>query len=1563
MGNVTAVPLPRGELSWGNDPFLKCNYSCHVAACQTGCAGLRPPTEDCDQRCSTTGADDSCRQGCHAVLDSILRRIQVVLNTVQAASTFVQGQGLRVDWTFEQGFSPVIGQIAPNVSWYTQHRSLRRSSPSGWRWTAVGAQGFRGDPPRTTVFLPDVDDEEIEIRLAVSFKSHVLASSSSTQKIDAAASPPQKPVISASLQIRDDQYLICWDEFLKVKRSYRIALFDAEDEEVYSDTVESVCHAFRHLIPGASYRATITDSRVKDSTATQSVHVELQKLDTAEKKSESLLLANSTHIFFLDSVDDYLLGTDPVELPLRLPENEKIAAIAAAAVNQIFIGTSQGKIFRRELGSDDPLAEEIGAPSTDGAPIKQLAVDFMQEKVYALFNDQVIRCDFLTCANETASSIKGVAQLAIDSWNGYIYYLNTQGLLFAQPLFPLTDQLAQLGDTHTPEAIVLPSPAAAITVDYVVGQLVIILQNGSAYGYDLVDHSLKNMRESRLSKQSYADVVRLVAKNGRLFYSSKCTSHPSGVCLYGEEQKPDTNAKGEHLLNLNPYLYSGELVDLSWLGDFERPVTVPQPASVGLITSATSAKVTWENPKLYPFQAPSDTWRRLQYECDLTAEGAEETPEHFLNITGNEQLISAISFGVGYRANVRVCWRSVCSPYANSSSAAFAPYQENPVITYAKVNDKFEALGVLGEKLTSVSVKPEQLPTKADESVVFDSFTGNIYRSNGSESTVEWVNDSGEVIGRINSAGVRWLSLMPNRAILLAASRYSVVAYRLLGTIEQQFYTCESNVTECAQVVGMATDDASGEVFFLLEDSKGAIQLFTASQDVQQPYLVATVTNFPRITQLLVVKEKLMFVTEDGKVGFCDKALGNININYATTNIVQIALNLTYTANEQSFEFDGPIAMGSSQRHEVKWYVKPQFIRGKILYKITMHRGPSDPNPFVDAAISHQYFIPSELLDEWDSKQKFDVVIDAITPWARKSVNGTGLFAPSKPPTAPLHPKLFVTQQMTPDGQRAFVQFAWQEPKEWNGQPFGYSVKCMEDEVLSQLENVTRVKMYSFAVKPGAQVSCQVAATNEPFEFDTIGVYTTAVKADSNNLNPLIKLFAIDATDNLVEVENWLNATTKRRKRRQAPSVTQAVDFIDDKLFAIRKESASQQLFLLQMSTVDVDSLLLKVSIKGDVGQVLGMASDWLANRLLVVGNGNIYRIDLDDLKSASLVMPRKLLALSSSARDAKDLLFDPFTNTAYILTTSNALIAVDLHTSTEENLSVTIDCLKEKPLKAIAAEFIWNSPKSPFIYALSSTGLIHFNPTAKECTDVEVDWSQITGGIDAVSSLSLADKDLIFGTPTGVTLYNSTSQKSSDVPAKNAPFKSILAVSQASQPYPDRSCFELPPGGDIDFSVKNRGRSGAIVTVTPPTTAAACQDLSLPQTEYEVLFKRRDSEKTKHVTSFENTIQINEDVLDLDTDYEVAVTWRNRFSQPKDLSRTKPLTTGFGYPSAPKSAQAYSLSPDTILVFWSLPDRPNAPLDELRYRITVQSSTQAAAAAGGIAYADGKFAAASSPN
>jgi hypothetical protein len=161
--------------------------------------------------------------------------------------------------------------------------------------------------------------------------------------------------------------------------------------------------------------------------------------------------------------------------------------------------------------------------------------------------------------------------------------------------------------------------------------------------------------------------------------------------------------------------------------------------------------------------AQTDTWRRLVFKCELYADGSEEPAEEFIKITKNEQLISTVSSGVGYFVKVRACWNSVCSSFVNSSSTAFAPYQqgkecfsifptkrcifsaENPVIAYTNTGDKLQALGILGEKLTSVVVNrkqlvcavtsirvlsAEKLPKKSDESVVFDPLTGNIYRSN-----------------------------------------------------------------------------------------------------------------------------------------------------------------------------------------------------------------------------------------------------------------------------------------------------------------------------------------------------------------------------------------------------------------------------------------------------------------------------------------------------------------------------------------------------------------------------------------------------------------------------------------------------------------------------------------------------------------------------------------------------------------------------------------------------------------------------------------------------------------
>lgn len=56
------------------------------------------------------------------------------------------------------------------------------------------------------------------------------------------------------------------------------------------------------------------------------------------------------------------------------------------------------------------------------------------------------------------------------------------------------------------------------------------------------------------------------------------------------------------------------------------------------------------------------------------------------------------------------------------------------------------------------------------------------------------------------------------------------------------------------------------------------------------------------------------------------------------------------------------------------------------------------------------------------------------------------------------------------------------------------------------------------------------------------------------------------------------------------------------------------------------------------------MTSDWVANRLLFVGNQDLMQITLENLQTQSAVTPKQLLNLSIGATDAKQLAFDPFT-------------------------------------------------------------------------------------------------------------------------------------------------------------------------------------------------------------------------------------------------------------------------------------------------------------------------------
>lgn len=65
-----------------------------------------------------------------------------------------------------------------------------------------------------------------------------------------------------------------------------------------------------------------------------------------------------------------------------------------------------------------------------------------------------------------------------------------------------------------------------------------------------------------------------------------------------------------------------------------------------------------------------------------------------------------------------------------------------------------------------------------------------------------------------------------------------------------------------------------------------------------------------------------------------------------------------------------------------------------------------------------------------------------------------------------------------------------------------------------------------------------------------------------------------------------------------------------------------------------------------------------------------------------------------------------------------------------------------------------------------------------------------------------------------------------------------------------------------------------------------------------------------------------------------MTVSWFNRFSPPSPPSEPQTLRTGYGFPSSPQEPAAFALTPDTVLLYWKLPLKLNAPIPEIKYRV-----------------------------
>ncbi|XGW06355.1 hypothetical protein V3C99_016566 [Haemonchus contortus] len=1555
-----AFPLARGEFTWNQEDLSKCDYNCRVNSCHHGCHDLDEPLSKCETRCTEEGITfDSCAQGCHAVEHAFLVQVQELLYQITVTIDALD-ESLRLRWQFPENLLAQVQEVAAaDVGWYAQSRPS--DGKTGWRWTALPPTAFRNSTLSTEINIPFEPTTHLQVRLALSYRNRIGVSRAITYQMPLRV-VPSRLEISSQLQVAVDKVAICWKAEASMTQ-FKIALATLDGNSLFTETTDKKCYLLESLPKENCCLATVTDVTTEEQQ--QSANVKLDIIQPAAPPEEMvpaptrLVLSTGTHLLQMRNTDDYIVSEEPLAIPFEIPEGDSITSVEGISSTSLVVGSNRGSVWLLSLEYNDTViyttptvirqSDEVEHPAT------QIEYDSMQNAIYVVLNDKgIARC---TLENPScyvlpnSDSLNPIRTVAVDSMNGFLYFLGADHQIYRSELLPFEKVENYQLSTVTPFSDIPPS--TAIEIDREKFQLLAALQNGTILAKNLISGKLTAKRSGE-----YHAVKRLLIEKNRMFWwREKCGDTPlDEMCFYSEDGQKDAGDA-----HFSRYLYSGKIVDFALLSDAILPPTLTPPEKIGLVMSDLRAKISWIPPVNLPFQASGNSWRNISYEVRLVPSGNPDSPVA-VKMSNDTSVMVPVSPSSEYTASVRVCWNSVCSPFVNVINTAFAALKYPPVAFLRRSNDATTAFDLLGDEMQADAITGVFQPC-CDGIMAFDNTTRTLYTLDANECDVVYhrVSEPGEVFPFTSFLSVKFLTLLTSRAVLVLATSYQIVSYRLTGTVEHVIFSCSSPFEECPEIIGLSSDDTSGEIHYLAQFLNGTTVLYELNQEDRTPRPLATSTDLPQMRQLLVTNNKVIFVTQRGRVGQSDKKLGSLNVNYALGDVnTVVPVNPTDISNRVEIQADS-VVMGEAKKDELSWVVEPRQEPGNVLYKISLYKDKlfvGDAHTAITTLT--KMTLPSELLQSWSSAQRFDVSIAGITTWTSFNTSKIGLQAPLKPPTAPTNVRLYATQQKTVDGARAIISLFWSPPLQWNATPFQYIINCTKDDGTTQGGPVgSTVTHISFEVKSG-KVECSVAAANEP---NNVGEFTPKISIDSSELKPLVRLFAIDSTNALIAITNVTqDEPVSKREKRQISHVNrvmeyQAIAFIGNDLFAVRKEHDSLQPVLVQIDTNDIDNIVHKVSIGGDVSRVDTMTSDWVGHRLLLVSGQALYQLPLDAFLTTSLLTPRKLIELSTGATDAKQLTFDPFKNTAYLLTRNGSLFLLNLARSHEKNLALAVPCLTSQTVTWMMTEFAWNRASSPKIYALTWNGLIVIDVEENnKCNEVRIDWNKFgEKGLKAMSAFAIADKLFVFVTSSEMLIYGRETVV--PIPITYPPLRQILAVSQSSQPYPDRSCFTLPSSAGIQFTVVNEGKTGAFLEVSKPPPPNICHGVSLPQTHYEVYFTRKNTDKVKHIRSYTEKIHVENGILDKETDYEVTVAWLNRYSDASGISDAKSFRTGFGYPSAPRSLQAIAVTPDTIYLYWNLPETLNAPIAEIKYKISQQASGLASPSSIAVQeYSDGMF-------
>ncbi|KAL7072983.1 hypothetical protein ACQ4LE_007824 [Meloidogyne hapla] len=531
-----AFPLPHGSLGWPNISQSNCDFDCLLDACRLGCQDLDSHDSSCNSRCDPIGAGAAaCNQGCRAVTDIFLNKIQGLLDLSSVESFHDSTLGLGMNWSFPEAQSNLLKEVSTtNIQWIAQSRP---GGKQGWRWTKMDEKAFKDNSLISTVIVSlDSYYVDMELRLAANWRDNVIVSSKHFRQ----STFPEKhlsqtylpqPSSGSFLQLSPSSFGACWDT--ESPNKFKIKLFNVTkegemDQLIVSEIVADKCHVFRNLTvkEGGEFRLIIIDAGSLSENGDEEVkhpsplnkrqplegrkdddkaliydnglqlNISLIEIDEPKDPHPLLIFTDGSSLYLLHDVNDFVLLTEPIKVSFSLNDSQTISALSALSQTEVLIGLSDGAVFHLEILFESGMELELinrtmeGELKTqtrkiresDGVAITQIVVDFIQERLYAIRDKLgILRCKINTCDNTTTNMLitntpNYVQRIACDPWNGFIYYSTNVGDIFSMPLFSI-DAPQNFSQTITRRIAEIPA-ANTVEVDISDQKLFVVTKSG-----------------------------------------------------------------------------------------------------------------------------------------------------------------------------------------------------------------------------------------------------------------------------------------------------------------------------------------------------------------------------------------------------------------------------------------------------------------------------------------------------------------------------------------------------------------------------------------------------------------------------------------------------------------------------------------------------------------------------------------------------------------------------------------------------------------------------------------------------------------------------------------------------------------------------------------------------------------------------------------------------------------------------------------------------------------------------------------------------------------------------